>query len=461
MSMAGAAYSLTPTDVPKVETQYRRIATEIPPRGAVERIRRLRSAEPVSMSGQPPVLWDHAEGLCVFDEWGNRWLDWSSGVLVASAGHSRPEVVDAVVRQAQHNLLHNYCFPSEPRRRLVEKLVALAPAPLKKVFLLTTGAETTECAIKLALTHGQSVGGEKKNVFVTFDGAFHGRTLGSQLAGGIPSLKTWITFDPGNFVQVPFPGDYRCTDRSFAAFEQALAEKGVEPQHVAGVMSETYQGGGASFMPVEFADALRTWCDANDVVLIFDEVQAGFGRTGTMFGFEHYCVVPDLACFGKGISSSLPISAVLGKPELMDQYPPGSMTSTHTGSPLCCAAALANIEIIERDKLHENAAAMGAVLLDGLHGLCGKYGVCGDAYGKGLVAGVYIVKPGTKDPDGELATALVERCMQKGLLMFSPVGTGGALLKIAPPLSSTQDAIEEGVAVLDEAIGEVLTERGA
>jgi hypothetical protein len=139
--MAGAAYSLTPTDVPHVETKYRRIVTEIPPRGAVEKIEKLRAVEPVSMTGQPPVLWDHAEGLCVFDEWGNQWLDWSSGVLVASAGHSRPEIVQAVVEQAQKNLLHNYCFPSDIRRRLVEKIAEIAPAPLKKVFLLTTGSE--------------------------------------------------------------------------------------------------------------------------------------------------------------------------------------------------------------------------------------------------------------------------------------------------------------------------------
>jgi 4-aminobutyrate aminotransferase/diaminobutyrate-pyruvate transaminase/4-aminobutyrate aminotransferase/(S)-3-amino-2-methylpropionate transaminase len=457
--MAGAAYSLTPTDVPHVETKYRRIVTEIPPRGAVEKIEKLRAVEPVSMTGQPPVLWDHAEGLCVFDEWGNQWLDWSSGVLVASAGHSRPEIVQAVVEQAQKNLLHNYCFPSDIRRRLVEKIAEIAPAPLKKVFLLTTGSEATECAIKLALTRGQSIGGDSKNIFVTFDDAFHGRTLGAQLAGGKPGLKTWITFDPGSFVQVPYPGDFRCTDRSFGAFEKALAEKGIEPGNVAGVMSETYQGSGASFMPVEFAESLRRWCDANDVVLIFDEVQAGFGRTGTMFGFEHYCVLPDIACFGKGISSSLPLSAVIGTPELMDQYPPGSMTSTHTGSPICCAAALANLEIIVGEKLHENAAAMGKVLMDGLYGLCSKYDVCGDAYGRGLVAGVYVVKPGTKDPDGPLATAVTERCMQKGLLMFSPVGPNGELLKIAPPLISTQDAIEEGLSVLDESIGEVLSER--
>jgi 4-aminobutyrate aminotransferase/diaminobutyrate-pyruvate transaminase/4-aminobutyrate aminotransferase/(S)-3-amino-2-methylpropionate transaminase len=223
-------------------------------------------------------------------------------------------------------------------------------------------------------------------------------------------------------------------------------------------MSETYQGGNAGFLPVEFARKLHAWCKRYKAVLTFDEVQAGFGRTGKMFGFQHYGVVPDLACFGKGISSSLPISAVLGRAGLMDQYPPGSMTSTHTGSPVCCAAALANLELVKGEKLHLNAARMGKVLMKGLRRIVKTYDVCGDACGKGLVAGVFIIRPGTKEPNGTLAVRIVERCMEKGLLMFSPVGFGGALLKIAPPLSSTREAIEEGLAVLDEAIAEVLEE---
>ncbi len=459
--MAGGNYSLTPKNVAKVRTAYRRIKTEIPPKGALAILKKLHQLEPVSMTGQPPVVWDRAKGLCVYDPWGNQWLDWSSGVLVASAGHSRPEIVKAVTDQAKHGLLHNYCFPSDVRRALAERIVKLAPKELNKIFLLTTGAETTECAIKLALTHGQTAGGKKKNIFVTFEGAFHGRTLGSQLAGGIPGLKSWIPMDSSNFVQVPYPGDYRCEDRSFEAFEKALKQKGVNPKHVAGVMTETYQGGNCGFLPVPFAKSLREWCDKYQAVLIFDEVQAGFGRTGKMFGFQHYGVTPDLTCFGKGISSSLPIAALLGRGALMDQYPAGSMTSTHTGNPVCCAAALANLDLIVKEKLPQNAARMGKVLMAGLKRMVAKYDCLGDAYGKGLVAGLFVIQPGTTEPDGALALRFVERCMQKGLLMFSPVGLAGGTLKIAPPLISTRDAIDEGLAVLDEAIAEVLSEHGA
>lgn len=455
--MAGAKYSLTPQDVEKVETRHRRIRTKIPWPGSLDALKKLHRYEPVSMTGQPPVCWERADGLHVYDGAGNQWLDWSSGVLVASAGHSRAEIVDAIVAQAKRGLLHNYCFPSAIRQRLAQRLVELAPDGLDKTFLLTTGSETTECAIKLARTAGRQVGGDGKHVLVTFEGAFHGRTLGAQLAGGIPGLKEWITVGREGFVQVPFPGDWRCEDPSFEAFEKSLADQGVGPDDVCGVMSETYQGGNASFLPVEFAKKLSAWCGEHDAVLILDEVQAGFGRTGTMFGFEHYGLVPDLACFGKGISSSLPISAVLGREDLMDLYPPGSMTSTHTGNPVCCAAALANLDLVTGEDLPANAAAMGEVLQGKLREVRAKYSdVCGAVSGAGLVAGVYIVKPGTKEPDGDLAAEIVERCMQKGLLMFSPVGLGGGLLKIAPPLSSTEDAIVEGCEVLDGAIGDVL-----
>ena len=299
-------------------------------------LERLRQFEPASMSGQPLVVWDRAEGIQVFDRWGNMWLDWSCGVLVTNAGHNHPKIRQAILDQVNHGLLHNYCFPSEVRAQLVEQLAAVAPEGLKKVFLLTTGAEACECAIKLARTWGRKVAGDRKITVVTFHNAFHGRTLGAQMAGGIPALKDWIVNLDRNIVQVPFPDGFRGPDTSFEGFLRALEAQGVKPEMVAGVMTETYQGGNASFAPPEYIQKLRAWCDQHQALLMFDEVQAGFGRTGKFWGFEHYGVVPDLICCGKGISSGLPISAVIGRPQIMDLYPPGSMTSTHTGNPVCC-----------------------------------------------------------------------------------------------------------------------------
>ncbi len=449
-------FDLTPQPVPRLETKYRRIATAIPVPESIPILERLFRTEPVAMQGQPPILWDRADGITVSDRWGNRWMDWSSGVLVANAGHGRAEIAAAIRGQIDRGLLHNYCFPSEIRARLVEKLASLLPAPLKKIFLLTTGAETVECAIKLCRTHGIKAGGPEKIAIVSFHNAFHGRTLGAQQAGGIPSLKGWIGNLDADFVQLPFPDGYRSRDTSFAGFVRALEAAGVEPERVAGVILETYQGGDAAFAPPEYMQELRRWSARHGALLVCDEVQAGFGRTGTMWGFEHYGIVPDLACFGKGITSSLPLSAVAGPPEVMDLQPKNSMTSTHTGNPVCCAAALANIEVIVKDDLAGNARRVGEVLHAGLRALQADFVQIGAVLGKGLVAGLPLVSPPLGAPDAELAWEVVRRSYQKGLLMFNPVGLGGATVKIAPPLVTTEEAAREGLGALREALVESL-----
>ena len=454
-------YSLTPARVARVETPFRRIVTPIPVPESVPILETLAHCEPVAMRGQPPIVWDHAEGFQVYDRWGNKWVDWSSGVLITNAGHGREEITRAIAGQASSKLLTNYCFPSEIRARLVEKLASIMPEPLKKVFLLTTGSETVECAIKLCRSYGMKVGGRSKNVIISYDKAFHGRTLGSQQAGGIPSLKEWIgNLDPG-FVQIPFPDGFRTADTSFEGFQRALREHGVEPNVVAGVILETYQGGSAAFAPPEYMRALREWCTGHKALLVCDEVQAGFGRTGTMWGFEHYGIVPDLACFGKGITSSLPLAAVTGRPDVMDLHPSGSMTSTHTGNPVCCAAALASIDLVLKENLAGNARKVGGVLHEKLRGLRTRTPQIGSVDGKGLVAGVACVIPGTKEPDGELAWEVVRRSVEKGVLMFSPVGFGGATVKISPPLVITEAAIEDSVTALEQAFAEALVAQSA
>jgi 4-aminobutyrate aminotransferase/(S)-3-amino-2-methylpropionate transaminase len=455
------SYELIPRAVPKLETKHRKICTPIPVPESIPILEKLRRYEPESMSGQPLVVWDRAEGFNVYDRWGNKWIDWSSGVLITNAGHGRKEIADAIVRQAQKPLLTNYCFPSEIRAALVEKLVEMSPEPLEKAFLLTTGSETIECAIKLARTHGIRRRGREKVTIVSFERDFHGRTLGAQMAGGIPSLKDWIVnLDPA-MVQVPFPDGFRTEDVSFGLFERSLASQNVKPENVAGVLLETYQGGGASFAPKEYIQALRQWCDRHQALLIFDEVQAGFGRTGTLFGFEHYGIVPDLACFGKGITSSLPLSAVLGRRDVMDLYPPGSMTSTHTGNPICVAAALASLEIVLRENLAERAARVGAVLQRRMEKIKSRFSTrIGAHHGKGLVAALHMVKENSREPDTELAWNAVRCSVESGLLFFSPVGYGGANIKISPPLTITEEAVLEGADVLEEAIARTIAGEG-
>ncbi len=437
----------------EIHTDYRTIVTPIPAPDSKQLFESLSRHEPRSMSGQPQVIWDRAEGFQIWDAYGNQWIDFSSGVLVTNAGHGPQKMRDALHAQIDKGLLHSYCFPNRPRIDLVEKLTSLAPAPLEKAFLLTTGSESTECAIKLARTYGIRHHGPEKINLIGFINDFHGRTLGAQLAGGFQAQKEWIVnLDPG-MVQVPYPDGFRVKDTSFDLFLSSLEERGCSAAKTAGVIVETYPGASAAFMPVEYAQKLRAWCDENDVLLIFDEVQAGFGRCGKWFGFEHYGVKADMVCCGKGISSSLPLSAVIGRADVMDMYGPGEMSSTHSGNPICCIAAKTSIEIIEQEGLVENAAKLEPVLLDACRRIMQRSeGHIGHVDGKGLVAALQVVIPGTTDPDKDMATRMVWRCVENGVMLFAPVGVGGGALKINPPLCITEEAMLEGLQVVEDCI---------
>ncbi len=453
----GKEFSILPRSVPAVETKFRRVKTMLPHPDSVATLETLRRVEPQSMRGQPPIVWDRAEDIFVYDKYGNRWLDFSSGVLVTNAGHGPKEIRQAVIDQVNSGLLHNYCFPSEERATFVDQLAEMAPAGLRKVFLLTTGSEATECAIKLARANGIRKGGKAKIGIVGFERGFHGRTMGAQQAGGMAGQKSWIVnLDPA-IINAPFPDGYWQENTSFETFLAAIQRAGFEPRNVAGILMETYQGVGPDFAPVEYVKQMAQWCRENDVVLIFDEVQAGFGRTGKFWAFEHYGVIPDLICCGKGISSCLPLSAVIGREEIMDQFGPGSMTSTHTGNPVCCAAALASLAKIKREDLTGNAARLEPVLMAGLKRIQANHPeVVGHVAARGLVGGLQTVKPGKKEPDHDLAHSIIERCYQKGLLFFAPVGAWGQTVKISPPLTIPRDALEEGLAVLSEAVDEAV-----
>jgi len=453
-----AKYNLTPVDVPQVSTKYRTIKTKLPVPESLKIFNTLSESEPVSMMGQPPIVWDKAEGFQVYDKWGNKWIDWSSGVLITNAGHGRKEIADALREIIDRGLLATYVFVHEKRAELTSMLQKIAPDPANYlVFLLSTGSEATENCIKLAKTYAYEKHGAHKKYLVSFNYAFHGRTLGAQLAGGSPKLKKWIVDEGKTFIQVPFPDGYKNEDTSFDLFLSSLKKQNINPDDIAGVMTESFQGVGPDFMPVDYAQKLVEFCRKHDIVTIFDEVQAGFGRSGKMFSFEHYGIKPDLIACGKGISSSLPISAVIGRSDIMSLYAPGSMTSTHSGSPLPVVAAIESLKIIQKEKLVDNARKLGEILVPEIARIRNKYPeILGCAQGKGLVAGIQVVKKGTKDPDPDMAQKINERCFQKGLLMFAPVGIGGECLKIAPPLMISEEALREGIKVLEEACDEIL-----
>ena len=266
-------------------------------------------------------------------------------------------------------------------------------------------------------------------------------TFGNPDSAGVPAAFTQHT------IVLPFND----TDAVKAAF---AANK----NQIAGIIVEPVPGNAGLYLPKPgYLEFLREITKANGALLIFDEVMTGFrlARGGAQ---ERFGITPDLTCFGKGITSSLPLAVVAGRPDVMDMHPAGSMTSTHTGNPICCAAALASIDLVVRENLVENSRKMGDLLHRKLNELKPRFPQIGYVDGKGLVAGVACVKPGTKEPDGDLAWEVVRRSIEKGVLMFSPVGLGGCTVKICPPLVITEAAVEESTAVLAEAFAEVLAQ---
>lgn len=442
-----------------IRTRYRSIVSVIPHPDSLALIRRLARVEPRAMGGFPPVVWDRAEGFQVCDAHGNKWIDFSSAVMLANAGHAHPRIGAAIRRQLDAQLWHCYCNPSAVRLRTVLALKSIMPDYLDKIFLLTTGSEAVECALKLIRLHGQRVTPRKYHI-VSHIGAFHGRTMGAQTAGGIATQQAWMGKTPPGFHHIPFPNCAWCPwkKKRYAhcgaeCFEKSLAmlrKQRVKPENVAGFIMETFQGPTVAFMPRDYVAAMRQWSRRHRAVMVFDEIQAGFGRTGKWFGFEHYGIEPDLICLSKGLSGSLPISAVAGRAGILDLADPGTMSSTHTGNPLCCAAAIANIEAIKKERLIARVAAMGTVLERLLRGIRRRHPDRISALnGGGLAWAVCLANPVSGAPDIRLAQRVTSACMRRGVLMLQ---TNRGTLKLAPPLCISKAALCEGIQVVADAI---------
>ncbi|WP_146044366.1 aspartate aminotransferase family protein [Amycolatopsis sp. BJA-103] len=409
----------------------------------------LRRHEPASMHTQHPVVWHHARGSHVFDRQGRSWLDWTSGILTANAGHGRQEVAGAIGEQARQGLLHAYMFPTEVRARVVRALAELTGFP--QCVLYTTGAEAVEGALKISRRYAKARG--RRAVIVTFDGAFHGRTLGAQLAGGLSAQRDWTPDCDDVFVRVPFPASGETWDPS--TIDAELHAVGAHSGEVACVLGELYQGSTLRRLDSAAAVALREWCTRAGALLVFDEIQSGFGRTGALFAYEHVGVRPDLLLCAKGLSGSLPVSAVLvGDPRHTEGLRPGELTSTHSGNPIALAATEANLALFADGRLVGHAAERGRQLVEGLERWTSQRAESRRVIGAfGMVAGVAFVTPdGALDPSA--ARRVVTSCVDNGLLLCVPSTMGGAMIKIMPPLTTTEAELAEGLAIFTEASGD-------
>ena len=435
-----------------------RIVTALPGPEAQRLLTISQQYEPRSMSDQVPMVWARGERVWLEDVDGNVFLDFTSGVLVVNAGHSHPRLVAALREQADR-VVNTYDFVNEWRPRLAQRLVEITPPNLTKAVILTTGAETTEAAIKLARKY------TGRYEIIAFHGAFHGRTFGAMSIGGKRSsagTKGFGPFLPG-VVFAPFPYCYRCpfgqTPDNCRLHGTEYLDWLVETEtedNVAAVIVETYQGGSGSIMaPEGWFPKLEAWCRKRDILLIIDEVQASFGRTGKLFGFEHYGITPDLLCLGKGISSSVPLSAIVGEERIMDALTPGSLGSTHGGNALCSRVALENIDVIIEEGLSDNAARIGDLMMTRLREMETRFECIGDVRGLGLVFGIeLVVSKESKQPDADLTRRIIEAAYQKGLLLIAPIGFYGNVLRLAPPLVITEEEAMAGCDLLAVAIAE-------
>lgn len=459
--MSGLGFSHVPRTVKTVNTKYRNIVTPIPVPESIPILERLYETESHSMHGQLPIIWDRAEGFQVYDSWGNKWLDFSSTIFVTNAGHGNPRIVAALKKVLEKPLLHTYTFTSSERYEYIDYLIKNTPSQFEKAFLLSAGTEATEATLKLMRLNGAKLG-KKRNGVLCFEGNWHGRTLGAQMMGWNPSQKEWIGYLDPNIHHLPFPYPWRATavadPRKFFrdSIKQLMAEKNLDPKtDLCGIMMETFQGWGAVFYPKEFVQEVSLFAKENDLLLTFDEMQAGFGRTGELFGYMNYDVEPDLLACGKGASSSLPLALVLGSKAVMDLPGIGSMSSTHSANPLVCAAGLANLEALLEDGLVKNSKTLGVKFHKELNIVKETYSsYISSIQGIGLLAAVLFNNSEGK-PLNELCDLISEKCLQKGLLV---VHTGRESIKLAPPLVINEEAMLEGISVFESAIAESISE---
>ncbi len=453
--MAGWRFALNPVEVPQIETKYRRIVTKMPVPESLEILETLDRYETTAMHGQMPVVWDRAEGFQVSDAWGNTWIDFTSTIFVTNAGHANPRIVKALRDQLDKPLLHTYTFASKVRAEYLRCLIESTPPQFEKAFLLSAGTEATECGLKLMRMYGWKIG-KKRPGIIAFEGNWHGRTLGAQMMSYNPAQKEWIGYHDPNIYHLPFPYPWREEAMNDPRGYFWTGMKALIKQHkldsktdLCGFMLETFQGWGAVFYPPAFVQEVVAFAREHGMLVAFDEMQAGFGRTGKLFGYMHYGVEPDLLCCGKGASSGMPLAIVLGSQEVMDLPEIGSMSSTHSANPMVCAAGLANLQALLEDGLIENSRVLGELFHARLNGMKDRFPRhLRYVLGKGLVAAIHFVDPDGK-PLVDLCNQICQEAMRRGLLV---VHTGRESIKLAPPLCISKEALLEGLDVMTESI---------
>ncbi len=416
---------------------------------------RRENAIPRGVTNSLAIYADRASNAEVWDVEGRRYIDFGAGIAVLNTGHAHPKVKEAVALQLER-LTHS-CFqvtPYEGYVALAEKLNAIAPGSTpKKTLFLTTGAEAVENALKIARYH------TKRSAIVAFTGGFHGRTLACiSLTGKVQPYK--VGFGPmlPEVYHLPFPMAYHgiTVQDSLDALD-SLFKADVDPKRVAAIIIEPVLGeGGFYAAPAELLRKLRELCNHHGILLIADEIQSGFGRTGRMFAIEHSGVEPDLMTIAKSVAGGVPLSAVIGKADIMDSPEPGGLGGTFAGSPLACAAGLAVLEVIRQENLLQRASHIGNFMASRLKGLQARFPGIGEVRNTGAMVAIELVKSGRPDsPDAPTTKALVQAAGRRGLILLS-CGMNANVIRFLAPLTISDALLKEGFHLLEQALDDVM-----
>ncbi len=431
------------------------LRTEIPGPRSREILDRKERVVADPLSVYLPVVIDHARGATLTDVDGNTFLDFTGGVGCLNVGHSHPRVVEAAQEQLEKFSHTDFTIvPYEVYITLAERLCDLAPIENAKAAFFNAGTEAVENAVKFARVH------TGRPAVIGFEGGFHGRTLLSlTLTSKTHPYKAGLGPFAPEVYRVPFPNDYRGPDAKTAleALERALITQ-VAAETVAAIVIEPVQGeGGFVVAPKEFMQGVRRICDKHGIVMVVDEVQTGFGRTGKLFAIEHYDVEPDLITVAKSIAMGLPLSGVIGKAEIMDAPGDSAIGGTYVGNPVAQAAALAVLDVIGEEDLCARASVLGETMRARMEGWQGRFPQIGDVRGLGAMLAIELVQdPGTKEPAADLATVVVEEASRNGLLLLKS-GIYSNCIRVLSPLTLSDAELDEALAVWEQALETALT----
>ncbi|NAW87131.1 4-aminobutyrate--2-oxoglutarate transaminase [Photobacterium halotolerans] len=402
------------------------------------------------MGNLNPLYVETAKNAEIWDIEGNRYIDFGSGIAVNNTGHSHPRIVEAVKAQLD-NFSHTCAMvtPYTSFVELAEQLTARAPGnTAKKAVFLTTGAEAVENAIKVARAH------TKRSGVIAFKGGFHGRTnMTMGLTGKVAPYKAGFGPFPGEIYHAPYPNAFHgiSIEDSLQAIDDLFACD-IEPSRVAAIIFEPVQGEGGFYQaPPAFAQALRELCDKHGILLIADEIQTGFARTGKMFATEYLGIEPDMMTMAKGIAGGFPISALVGKADIMDAAGPGGLGGTYAGSPLGCAAGLEVLKIIDEEQLCEKALKIGEVMTSHFRALQSDFPVIGEVRNLGAMIAVEFIDPQTGAPMADLTKSLVAQAREEGVILLS-CGVKGNVIRFLPALTIEDEILAEGIEKVKQAL---------